>query len=471
MSEILTSPTPETAPVEPDGRDEDDRAQRAQQLQQLRQALEDGDREALRAIFDELHPADVADLIELLNAEERKRLARLAGDALEPEVLAELEGAPLENLVEALPEGVVAEAVGELDTDDAVQLLEELDEEEQRRILARMARKRREELESSLAYPEDSAGRLMRRDLVAMPEFWTVGQAIDFLRSLDEDEGPEEFYDIFIVDPHFRPVGTVPLWRVLRTRRHRALREIMDPDPQLFRVDQDQEDVAYDFSKYHLISAGVVDASGRLVGRITVDDIVDVIGEEAEEDLLALAGVSEADINQPVGEITRTRFVWLLVNLGTAILASTVISLFDATIEQMVALAVLMPIVASMGGNAGTQTMTVAVRALATRELSALNAWRVVRKELMVSLLNGALLAVVVGIVTLLWFHDPMLSAVIAMAMVVNLVVAGLAGIFVPLVLDRLDIDPAVASSVFVTTVTDVVGFFAFLGLAALILL
>ena len=445
-------------------------AQRAR-LARLRAALEAGERSEIQQLFTELHPADAADLIELLDSDERRRLGEIMGGRLDPDILAELDGHTLEELVAALPERAVARALTEMDTDDAIQFLEELDEEEQRRILARLARRTRAEIESALRYPEDSAGRLMRRDLVAMPEFWNVGQAIDFLRGLDSDEGPEEFYEIFVVNPQFRPVGTVPLWKLLRSPRPTPLKEIMTPDPPLFSVTTDQEEVARTFTKYHLISAGVVDDTGRLVGRITADDVVEVIEEEAEEDILALAGVSEGDLNQPIRDVTRERFIWLVINLGTAILASLVIGLFQATIQQMVALAVLMPIVASMGGNAGTQTMTVTVRALATRELTALNALRVARRELLVSFLNGCLLAVVTGVVTLVWFQDPMLALVIALAMIVNLVSAGLAGVFVPLALHRFGVDPAVASSVFVTTVTDVVGFFAFLALGAAILL
>ncbi|GIX17140.1 MAG: magnesium transporter MgtE [Rhodothalassiaceae bacterium] len=458
-------------PPAPPARDSGEEDLRREQLARLREALEADDRAAIEALFAALHPADAAELIELLDGDERRHLARLMGGRIAPEILAELDGTTLEELVAVLPERVVARALAEMDTDDAIQFLEELDEDEQRRILARTARRTRAEIESGLSFPEDSAGRLMRRDLVAMPEFWNVGQAIDFLRGLDAEEGPEEFYEIFVVNPQFRPVGTVPLWRLLRSPRPTPLKEIMTPDPPLFPVTTDQEEVALAFTKYHLISAGVVDDNGRLIGRITADDVVEVIGEEAEEDILALAGVSESDLNQPIREVTRERFIWLVINLGTAILASLVIGLFEATIQQMVALAVLMPIVASMGGNAGTQTMTVTVRALATRELTALNALKVARRELLVAFLNGCLLALVTGAVTYVWFWNPMLALVIGLAMVVNLVAAGLAGIFVPLALDRLGIDPAVASSVFVTTVTDVVGFFAFLALGGAILL
>ncbi len=305
----------------------------------------------------------------------------------------------------------------------------------------------------------------MQRDLIAVPPFWTIGQTLEYLR--DEADLPEDFWEIFIVDPHFKPVGTMPLSWAMRARPEVRTEEIMMVEQTLIPVDMDQEEVAHQFRQYNLVSAAVVDGDGRLAGMITVDDIVDVIEEEAEEDILALAGVSEGDINISALAITRKRFSWLLLNLGTAILASIVISRFGATIEQIVALAVLMPIVASMGGNAGTQTMTVAVRALATRELSSANALRVANKELLASLISGALLALVMGVVALVWFDSLALGAVIAAAMIINLFVAGLAGIAVPVVLDKLDIDPAVASSVFVTTITDVVGFSVFLGLGA----
>jgi magnesium transporter len=309
----------------------------------------------------------------------------------------------------------------------------------------------------------------MQRDFIAVAEYWTVGQTIDYMR--ESDDLPDEFYEIFVVDPAFRPVGTVPLNRAMRTKRPVMVRQIMNTEQKLIPVDMDQEEVAYMFSQYDLLSAAVVDDNGRLVGMITADDVMEVIEEEAEEDIMRLAGVGEVDLYDSVLNTTRTRFAWLLVNLGTAILASIVIALFDATIEQIVALAILMPIVASMGGNAGTQTLTVAVRSLAARELTPTNALRVVNKETLVGLVNGVLFAVLISIVAAVWFRDFALGGVLAAAMVINMVVAALSGILVPIGLDRVGIDPAVASSVFVTTITDVVGFFAFLGLAALILL
>ncbi|GAB4574927.1 MAG: magnesium transporter [Rhodothalassiaceae bacterium] len=440
-------------------------------IRAVREAVEAGDADSATSLLSDLHDADIADLFEVLPSEERRELARLVVDRIEPTFLSELEGAAFDDVIEEMSPKVIAEAVRELDTDDAVYVLEDLDTEAQQEVLHALTREDRIAVEEGLAYPEESAGRLMQRELIAAPEFWTVGQAIDWLRSQDEEALPKDFYELIVVDPTYRPVGTIPLSHVLRTRRDVKLSEIMKRDPYLVHVATDQEDVARQFSKYHLISAGVVNDYGRLVGVITVDDIVDVINAEAQEDILALAGVSEGDVNISIAEVTKTRFVWLLVNLGTAILASLVIGLFDATIEKMVALAVLMPIVASMGGNAGTQTMAVAVRAIAKRELAPANALRIVGKELTVAAINGVLLALAVALVAIGWFGDPLLAVVLGIAMVINILAAGLSGIAIPMLLERFGIDPAVASSVFVTTITDVVGFFAFLGLAAVILL
>ncbi|MFZ5608427.1 MAG: magnesium transporter [Pseudomonadota bacterium] len=435
----------------------------------VREVLEalDADADArVRALAETLHEADLADLIEQVGAGPREKLVRVLGSAVSAEVLSELDVAVRESLLESLAPHEVAEAVSQLDTDDAVDILEDLEEDRQQEVLQAIPLGDRVALEEALSYPEESAGRLMQRDLVAVPEFWTVGRTIDYLR--DNQDLTSDFWEIFVVDPSYRPVGTVRLSHVLRSRRDTAVKDVMQVEQTLIPVDMDQEEVAFLFRQYHLISAAVVDGMGRLVGMITVDDVVDVINEEAEEDILALAGVSDADINEGVVTTTRTRFTWLFVNLLTAILASLVIGLFHATLEQMVALAVLMPIVASMGGNAGTQTMAVAVRALAMNQLTPANAWRILYKEVLVSGINGFLLATVMGLVAWLWFANPLLGFVLGTAMVVNLITAGLSGMLIPLALDRLDIDPAIASSVFVTTMTDVVGFFAFLGLAAL---
>ena len=440
-------------------------------VEKLIEAVKADDREEVLALVEDLHAADVADILEVLPSPRRVKLIELLGDRIDPDVLSEVEGEAQDELYEHLPNEQIADAVTELETDDAVYVIEELEDADREEVMRALASDDRAAIEENLSYPEDSAGRLMQRDLVALPEFWTIGQAIDFLRS-DNESIPEDFYDIFVVDPSHRPVGTLPVSRVMRMQRSVTIAEIMDADPFLIDVNVDQEEAAYQFTKYHLISSGVVDGSGRLVGVITVDDVVDVIEEEAEEDILALAGVGEeSGLNENFIEITRSRFAWLVVNLGTAILASVIIGLFDATIEQMVALAVLMPIVASMGGNAGTQTMTVAVRAIATKELSSTNAFRVTMRELTAASLNGVALAVVSSLVAYFWFGQPMLAAIFGVAMIVNIFVAGFSGMAVPMVLHKLEIDPAIASSVFVTTITDVVGFFAFLGLAAFILL
>lgn len=440
-------------------------------IDELQDALKESNSERACALLDEVHAADVADVLEVLPTAQRVKLIGLLGDQLDPDVLTEVEGEAQDDLYEHMPNEQIAEAVTELDIDDAVYVIEELEDADREEVMQALDHDDRAAIEKNLSYPEDSAGRLMQRELVALPEFWTVGQTIDFLRS-DNEDIPEDFYDIFIVDPAHHPVGTLPVSRLMRTKRPATIAEIMDTDPYLIDVNVDQEEAAYQFTKYHLISSGVVDENGRLVGVITVDDVVDVIDEEAEEDILALAGVGEeSGLNENFIEITRSRFVWLTVNLGTAILASTIIGLFDATIEQMVALAVLMPIVASMGGNAGTQTMTVAVRAIATKELSSTNALRVMTRELTAASLNGLILAMISGFVAYVWFGSVMLAAIFATAMIVNIFIAGLSGMAVPMLLHKLNIDPAIASSVFVTTITDVVGFFAFLGLAYTVLL
>ncbi|MCH7630788.1 MAG: magnesium transporter [Proteobacteria bacterium] len=439
-------------------------------VRECENCIECGDKERLLELARELHAADLGALFELLNKEDRVDLAEAIKGVLAPEVLTELEGEAFDDVIGVLEPEELAEALGELDTDDAVQVLEEIeDEDEQREVLSRVAAEERVAIEESLRYPEDSAGRLMQRDLVAVPPNWTVGQTIDFMRR--EKDLPDEFYEIFVVNPKHQPIGTIPLSRMMQTRRPVRVSEIMTGEQTLIPVDEDQEETAYRFRQYDLISAAVVDAAGRLVGVVTVDDIVDVIDEEAEEDILALAGVKEGDVNVSVMDITKTRFKWLLINLGTAIAASGVIILFEASIEKLVALAVLMPIVASMGGNAGAQTMTIAVRAIAMHELTSANVVRVLTKEILGSLINGSLLAVIIGVLSALWFDNNQLGMVIGAAMIINIVIAAFSGIFIPMTLDRFRIDPAVASTVVVTTITDVVGFFVFLGLAAVVLL
>jgi len=432
-------------------------------------ALDRGDVNSLRALVMPLKAADQADLLELVRSDELRALVQAIGPELEPDVLSELEEAIRDDVVEMMAPEHIAAAVQEMDSDDAVYVLENMDADDQREVLEQMPAEDRAAIERSLEYPEDSAGRIMQRDLVAVPPFWNVGQTIDHLR--EAQDLPDDFYEIFVVDPSYRPVGTLPLSRVMRSQRPVTIQDVMDADQALISVEMDQEDVARLFEKYDLISAAVVDENERLVGVVTVDDIVEIIADEASEDIRRLGGiVSEESVSDTVVETTRNRFSWLFINLLTAILASVVISQFDATIEAMVALAILMPIVASMGGNAGTQTMTVAVRALATRDLVPLNTRRIVTREVMVGFLNGLLFALLMGFIGALWFQNVALGVVLASAMVINMVFAGLAGILVPLGMDRFGIDPAIASSVFVTTVTDVVGFFAFLGLAGLIL-
>ncbi|MBO6542528.1 MAG: magnesium transporter [Alphaproteobacteria bacterium] len=432
-------------------------------------ALDRGDATIVCELVAPLRPADQAELLELVRPDELRLLVQMLGNDLDPEVLSELEEAVRDDVIELMAPKDIAAAIQEMDSDDAVYVLEDMDEDEQREVLDQMEPHEREVIERTLEYPEDSAGRIMQRELVAVPPFWDVGQTIDFMR--DAGDLPDDFYEIFVVDPSYQPVGTVPLSRLLRTKRPVTIADIMDDEQTLISVSMDREDVARLFEKYDLISAAVVDENDRLVGVVTVDDIVEIIAEEASEDIRRLGGiVSEESVSDTVMETTRNRFSWLFVNLLTAILASLVIAIFDGTIEQMVALAVLMPIVASMGGNAGTQTMTVAVRALATRDLVPLNTGRIVTREVMVGLLNGIVFAVLMGTAGGLWFQDFLLGGVLAAAMIINMVLAGLAGILVPLALDRFGADPAIASSVFVTTVTDVVGFFAFLGLAGLVL-
>ena len=426
-------------------------------------ALESGDHGRAYELVEPLHPADIADLFELLEPGERGRLAAAITDLLTHEVIVELNDHVREDMIEALAPGDVADIAEQLDTDDAVQLLEDLEPADQAAILAEMEPEDRAAIESALSYPEESAGRLMQRELVAVPEHLTVGDLIDYLR--ERDDLTTEFWEVFIVDPTHKPVGTCQLSWILRTPRHVALADVMKRDQTLIPVTMDQEEVALRFQKYALISAAVVDEDGRLVGQITVDDVVHVIQEEAGEDVMLLSGAGDGDINEPIREAYVARVRWLVANLGTALVASFIIYLVGAAIEKLVALAVLMPIVASNGGNAGTQTMAVTVRAIATNQLTRSNTRRIIWRELRVALLNGATIAVLIGAATAVIF-TPLLGAVIALAVVINILTAGLAGVAVPVLFDRMDQDPAVASSVFVTMITDSMGFFAFLGLA-----
>jgi len=435
--------------------------------------LEGGTDEDVKLHLQGFHHSDLADAFGLLPKSLRSRLLESFKNDLDPDLLFELEDHLRHEITDNLSTKEVADVISEMDSDEAVQVLEDMDVEDREEILNQVADEEREDIETGLAYPEDSAGRRMQTELVSVGKDWDVGKTIDFLR--EEEDLPEEFLDVFVVDAEDKPIGVISLSRILRSPRPTLMREICDETQVIIPAEMMQEEVALLFEKYDLTTAGVVDQEGKLLGMITVDDVMEVAREEFEEDILLLGGVGEETVDDSVWESSTKRFTWLLVNLGTAILASFVISLFDATIEQMVALAVLMPIVASMGGNAGTQTMTITVRALATKELTTYNAFRTFRKELVVGFLNGCLFAAVTGVITYLWFRDlnnsGLLGGIIAGAMIINLVVAGIAGVALPLILSRIKIDPAVASGVFVTTITDVVGFFAFLGLASLVLL
>jgi magnesium transporter len=462
-SELEIPPAP--APGENERMDEDDRL-KPEFVRAVIDRVEAGDDEGARALVDPLHPADVADLFELVDPDDRKALAAALAGLLDGDVLAEMNDWVRDELLDTLEPHQVAEIAGELETDDAVAMIEDMEEEEQRAVLRALDPDDRAAIEEALSYPEDSAGRLMRRDAVAVPEHWTTGQVIDFLRA--GEELATDFFEIFVVDPAHRPVGTCLLSWILRTPRRIAVADVMQREQTLIPVDMDQEEVALRFQKYALVSAAVVDQAGRLVGMITVDDIVHIIQEEASEDILRLSGAGEDDINEPLGSTVRRRLTWLVVNLGTAVVAASVVGLFQGTISRLVALAVLMPIVSGMGGNAGTQTMAVTVRALALNQLTSSNTMRVFLREFRVALINGLVLGALLGAAVALLFGNIDLGIVIALAMVINNLIAGTFGVLVPVALDRLDVDPAVSSAVFVTMMTDVMGFFSFLGLATL---
>ncbi len=435
----------------------------------VREVLGAADAGAVRARLAPLHAADVADLLERIAPDERSAVLDAIRGALDPDILPELDGTVRGALVDRMAPQELAQAVAGLDDDDAAEVVADLDEDTRREILARLPQPDRAAVEQALAHDGGTVGRLMQRAPVAVPAWWTVGEAIDYLRA--DASLPDAFFDIFVVDPRRRPVGSLPLSRILRNRRPVGLADIMDAEPVVLPAAMDREAAAFVFRQQDLTSAPVVDGSGRLAGMLTIDDMVDVMDEEHEDDMLKLGGVLEDDLYHAAAATTARRFPWLLVNLGAAVLASLVIAQFEAAIEALVALAVLMPIVASMGGNAGTQTLTVAVRALATKELSATNAMRILVKEVLAGGFSGLLFAAIAAVLAFAWFGDWLLGAVVAAAMAATLLVAGLAGVAIPLALDRMRIDPAVASSVVLTTVTDVVGFFAFLGLAAAVLL
>ncbi|MEP0391572.1 MAG: magnesium transporter [Erythrobacter sp.] len=454
--------------VHPDDRIDDERHDEENRLKPsfvsaVRGALERGDQVAVYELVEPLHPADIADLVELIDESDRETFAAALTDLMTPEVVAELNDHVRELMMEALAPEDVATITEQLETDDAVQLLEDLDEDDQKAIIAELGPETQAAVESALSYPEETAGRLMNRHFMAVPEHMSVGDLIDYLR--EEGDLEHDFWEVFVVDASHHPVGTCALNWILTTPRNIALTDVMKRDQTLIPVTTDQEEVALMFQKYALISAAVVDESGRLVGQITVDDIVHIISEEAGEDALLLSGAGDGDINEPIKEAYSSRVRWLVANLGTAVVASAIIAFFGAAIEKLVALAVLMPIVASIGGNAGTQTMAVVVRAIATNQLTRANTWRIVWRELRVALLNGGTVAVLIGIAAGILF-GPEMGAVIALAMVINIAVSGLAGVLVPVGFERMGQDPAVASSVFVTMITDSMGFLAFLGLA-----
>jgi magnesium transporter len=436
-------------------------------VEQITRGIEANDAPLLRAVVAELHEADLGDLIAALEPDDRVSLVELTGTDFDFSALNEVDDTVREEILEELEPETVAEGVRELESDDAVELLETLDEEDQEEILEKLPPSERDALERSLEYPENSAGRRMQTEFITVPPDWTVGQAIDYMR--DTPNLPERFYEIYAVDAAQHWQGAVPLDVLLRSRRPVPLSERIDEDRRRVTVTDDLEEVARLFGKYNLVAVPVVDSDNRLVGVITVDDVVDVIEEEADEEIKALGGVtSDEQLSDNVWTIARGRFNWLLINLATAFLASSVLGLFEGQLEKMVALAVLAPIVASQGGNAATQTMTVAVRALATRELGASNAFRVVMREGLVGLVNGIAFAVITGVAAVAWFKIPGLGVVIGLAIICNLVAGALGGILIPMVLDRVRADPAVASGTFVTTITDVVGFFSFLGIATL---
>ena len=465
LADLLPADAP-NAPAEPRASDslDDENRLKPEFVRRVRDALDAGESGAVYDLCEPLHPADIADLFELMDGSERPQLAYAISDLMGAEVFAELNDHVRELLVESLAPQAVADIAEQLDTDDAVAMIEDLDEEDREAVLAEMDAEDRAAIESALSFPEESAGRLMSRDFIAVPEHMTVGGLIDYLR--DNPQLATEFWEVFIVDAGHHPLGSCALSWVLRTPRSIALSDVMKRDQTLIPIGMDQEEVALRFQKYALISAAVVDGDGRLVGQITVDDVVHIIQEEAGEDVLLLSGAGDGDINEPIRDSYFARVRWLIANLLTALIGALIITSFGGAIEKLVALAALMPMVASIGGNAGTQAMAVAVRALATNQLTRANTGRILWREMRVAMLNGVTVATLIGFATAAVFSNPLLGAVIAAAVVLNIVTAGIAGLLVPVLLDRLDQDPAVASSVFVTMITDSMGFFAFLGLA-----
>ncbi|MBP1851163.1 magnesium transporter [Rhizobium halophytocola] len=463
IDETILQPAPAAEEPATDIYDEDGYV-RSNFLMLVGAAIADRDVLFLRQNVARLHESELGDLLEAIQPEQRIALINLLGEDFDLTALTEVDEGIRLQIVEQLSNDTIAAAIGDLDSDDAVYILEDLDQVDRDEILSKLSFTERVRLSRALDYPESSAGRRMQTEFVAVPPFWTIGQTIDYLR--DEENLPESFSQIFVIDPTFKLLGAVDLDKVLRTPRLGKIEAIMRETNHPIPAEMDQEEAAQLFEQYDLLSAAVVDENGRLVGILTIDDVVDVIQEEAEEDLMRLGGVGDEELSDSVRATTRSRVPWLGVNLLTAFLAASVIGLFDATIEKIVALAVLMPIVAGMGGNAASQTMTVTVRALATRDIDIHNAWRIIRREAGVGLINGMLFGVLIGVVAGVWFDNINLGGIIAVAMLINMMAAAIAGILIPLLLDRFGADPAVASTVFVTTVTDVCGFFSFLGLA-----
>ena len=439
-------------------------------VRSIKKAIAENRPEAAAELVKPLHAADVADLFEQLSPDERVALVNILGTDIDPEFFSYLDESVREDVIEEFDTKQLATVVNELDSDDAVDLIEDLDAKEQAELLQAVPPEDRALYEDALRYPEESAGRLMSREVATVPSYWSVGETIDYMRS--DADLPSTFYDIYVIGPSYRPIGALPVSRLLRTDRPVAVSEIMNTDLKLIPAVMDQENVAFLFRQYGMVSAPVVDDTGRLLGAITVDDVVHVIDEEAEEDLLALGGVGETDFHASITDTALRRVRWLIVTLINTLIASSVISRFDATIEQIVALAILMPIVAAMGGNAGMQVVTVTVRALAMRDLTAgSNVWRVITKELAVAALNSIVFALIMGTVAAVWFSNVPLGLVLGAAMIFNMMWAGLAGTVIPLTLSRLGMDPAISAGPFLTTTTDVLGFFSFLGLATLVLL